>query len=396
MAKSTNVIGGTDSADEDAPRSFTVDGNMLTILSLGSDRLAGLIALIDGAQRSLRLLYYIYCPDDTGRLVRDAVERALDRGVTVSLIVDGFGSTAPADFFTILSDKGATVCRFLPRFGRRYLLRNHQKLALADESVALIGGFNIEDAYFDNANGWRDLGLRIEGPAAERLTGYFDALSRWTKADRGRLRDLGRMLGHWSEPAGGQVRWLFGGPMRRLSPWALTLRADIGAAAHTDMIASYFVPNPLMLRRLEQVAKRGGQTRVVTAAKSDHPATIAAARHTYARLIRRGVRVFEYLPLRLHTKLFVIDRIVHIGSANFDVRSLYLNLELMLRVEDEAFAAFMRSYVEREIANSREITAADHAKAGWTDRLRWSLAYFVVAILDNRLTRRLNFGVEKG
>src|SRR3546814_10648291 len=62
------------------------------------------------------------------------------------------------------------------------------------------------------------------------------------------------------------------------------------------------------------------------------------------------------LPTKLHTKLYVIDDAVHVGSANFDVRSLFLNLELMLRIEDPAFAAHVRAYVDHEIADSERIT----------------------------------------
>lgn len=375
-------------------RRFTVDGNRLTPLTGGTQRLEALLALIDGARHSLRLLYYIYSDDPAGRRVRDALAAALARGVTVVMIVDGFGSAAPPEFFAPLRDAGADICRFLPRYGRRYLLRNHQKLALADERRVIIGGFNVEQEYFDDTAGWRDLGLMVEGPAAGRLTGYFDALSAWTHQRQARLKDLRRALAQWSEPKGGPVRWLLGGPTRRLSPWALTIKQELQGARRLDMIAAYFAPNPRMLRRIEGVARRGGAARVLTASKSDNNATIAAARHTYSRLLRRGVRVFEYLPAKLHTKLFVIDDIVHIGSANFDIRSLYLNLELMLRIEHKAFAAHMRAYVEGELADAHEVTGAEHGKAGWLDRLRWAVAYFILAVVDGNVTRRLNFGID--
>jgi cardiolipin synthase len=393
----TKAILPRQSKAKKTPDTFTVDGNRLHVLETGAGRLKALIGMIDGAKSSLRLLYYIYTADDVGRAVREALERALARKVAVKLIVDGFGSSAPADFFDSLKADGADVCHFLPRFGRRYLLRNHQKLVIVDERQVLIGGFNIEDDYFDDGPaGWRDLGLCVEGPAAQRLVGYFDALAKWTHQEKARLGDLRRALAHWSEPRGGPVRWLLGGPTRRLSPWAQTVRREMRRARRLDMIAAYFAPNPMMLRRIEAIAKkRGGQALIMTAAKSDQNATIAAARHTYRRLLERGVRIFEYQPTKLHTKLFVIDDIVHIGSANFDIRSLYLNLELMLRIEDKAFADHMRSYVAREVEDSREITPGDHARAGWLDRLRWSLAYFLVAVVDASVTRRLNFGVDQ-
>jgi cardiolipin synthase A/B len=376
----------------DGAESITVDGNRLTPLSSGRARFDALIALIDGAQDSLRLLYYIYADDHAGRSVRDALQNALERGVKVGLIVDGFGCAVPPDFFQTLQQRGADICRFIPRFGRRYLLRNHQKMILADDRKVIVGGFNIEDSYFAEHDGWRDLGLVVEGPAAARLAGYFDALARWTHDPRPSMRQLRAALSRWSNPRG-SVCWLLGGPTRPLSPWAKILRRDLLGGSQLEMIAAYFAPSPGMLRAIEGVARRG-QARIVTAAKSDNDATIAAARHTYHRLLKRGVRVFEYQPTRLHTKLFVIGDVVHVGSANFDVRSLYLNLEIMLRVEDRAFAAMMRAYVEQEIDDSREILPDAHERAGWIQRLKWSLAYFLVAVADNNITRRLNFGPD--
>jgi cardiolipin synthase len=378
---------------------FEVAGNRLTPIVEGPDRLEALVSLIDGACASLRVLFYIYAEDVSGRRVRDALTAAAARGVTVSLIVDGFGSDASDEFFAPLVQAGGSVCRFQPRWGRRYLLRNHQKLALADgeggDPRLMVGGFNVSDDYFGTAadQAWRDLGLLVEGPAARRLTGYFDALAEWARTKKAKMRTLRRTLKKWSEPAG-EARWLLGGPARRLSPWALAVKHDMRGAQRLDMIAAYFAPNPAMLRRIEAVARRGGQARVLTAAKSDNNATIGAARHTYRRLLRRGVRVFEYQPTKLHTKLFVVDNAVHIGSANFDMRSLYLNLELMLRVEDPAFANHLRSYFEGELARSNEISRAEHRKVGTIERIKWSIAYFVVAVVDYGVSRRLNFGIE--
>ena len=379
-----------------AQDSWEVAGNRLSLLIEGPDRLAALIALIDGAERTLRLLFYIYAPDDSGMRVRDALDQAVRRGVAVTLIVDAFGSDADDAFFAGLAADGATVCRFQPRYGRRYLLRNHQKLALADEARVMIGGFNIEDDYFGTAadQAWRDLGLLVEGPAAGRLVGYYDALADWTTSGKARSRPLRGALDRWSEPSG-PVRWLLGGPARRLSPWALSVKRDMKQAKRLDMIAAYFAPNPRMLKRIEGVARYGQQARVLTAAKSDNNATIGAARHCYRRLLRRGVRVFEYQPTKLHTKLFVVDDVVHIGSANFDMRSLYLNLELMLRIEDAAFAGHLRTYFEGELARSAEITREAHrARSTVMERIKWGIAYFVVAVVDYGVTRRLNFGIE--
>ncbi|WP_419807784.1 phospholipase D-like domain-containing protein [Sphingomonas sp.] len=377
---------------------YTVDGNQMTLLVTGRERLRALLALIDGAERTLRLIYYIYADDDTGRQVNAALIRAAQRGVKVSLIVDGFGAglVAERSFFAPLSEAGVDTCWFSPRWGARYLLRNHQKLALADEMRIIVGGFNIEDDYLGKADEawkvWRDLGLLVEGPVAAAMAGYFDALRRWTGDPKAKLRTLNRSLRQWSG-GDGALRWLIGGPTRRLSPWARCLRADMRVARRIDIIAGYFSPSPTILRRLDKAGKRHAAVRVVTAALSDHQNAVAAARFTYAGLLRKGVRVFEYRPTKLHTKLYLVDDAVHIGSANFDMRSLFINLELMLRVDDPGFAAHVRRYVEGEVANSEEITATLHRqRTGIGARVRQFLAYMVLAVVDPTVSRRLNLG----
>jgi len=374
-------------------RSISVDGNRLTFLPEGAQRWAALMALIDGAKTSLRLLYYIYTADRSGAAVRSALLRAMDRGVSVALLIDGFGSSdTHANYFRELHERGAKFCRFNPSLGRSYLLRNHQKLALADgetdQARILIGGFNIEDSYFGDLadKAWRDIGLLAEGPAAARVVAYYDALMSWALNRRSRMKTLRAVVRRFSEHEG-PLQWQYGGPMQLKSPWALATIHDLARANDLEMIAAYFAPMGGMLKRIGQVARRG-RARVITAAKSDNRATIDAARSTYARLLRRSVQLFEYQPTRLHSKLLVMDDVVHIGSSNFDLRSLYLNMEMMLRVHDPDFAIMMRSYFEHELGNSSPITADVLRKAGWLQRLRWRIGWFLVTSLDYTITRR--------
>ena len=375
-----------------------VAGNRLTFLPEGPQRLDALVTLIDEAKQSLRLLYYIFLDDESGRRVREALLRADARGVKVWLLVDGFGSDeAKPPFFSPLADAGVDFCRFSARFGRRYLLRNHQKLALADERRVIIGGFNVSDDYFGTveSGAWRDLGLEVEGSSVACLTRYFDDLFRWAKKPDGRIRDMRRLLQQHSVTEG-KLHWLFGGPTRRLSPWARAMRRDMRGARRLDIIAAYFAPSFGILRRIAAVARRGGCVRLVTAAKSDNNTTIEAARSTYWWLLKRGVNVYEYQATKLHSKLFVVDDVVHIGSANFDMRSLYLNLEMMLRIDDAGFAAAMRGFVDGEIADSEQVTReAQREKRTLFNRMRWGFAYFLVAVADYRISRLLNFGAEK-
>ena len=384
-------------AEADPPvsdKTHVVDGNRLTLLTEGPERLEALLALIDGASRSVRLLYYMYRDDNSGNLVFAAMERALDRGVSVSLLVDGFGAYTPDQYFTPLVAKGLTFCRFHPTLGRRYLIRCHQKLALADEEKVLIGGFNVEDDYFatpDQPKAWRDLGLLVDGPAAARLAPYYDELMGWSLVKGARIRALNRIIHRYSENHG-PLQWTFGGPTRGMSPWARATSRDLLSTRDVEMIAAYFAPTWAMLRRIGRVGNRG-RARIITAAKSDNHATIAAARYTYKNLLRRGVEIFEYQPIKLHTKLVVLDDIVHLGSSNFDIRSLYLNLEMMLRIDDPEFAQLMRNYFEQELGQSLPITAElNRKRTSWWTRLVQAISFFLVTSADYSITRRLNLG----
>ena len=287
----------------------------------------------------------------------------------------------------------------VPRYGRRYLLRNHQKLLLVDgetgDSSVLIGGFNIEDDYFKRADegGWRDIGLVVSGPAAARLAPYYDELMGWSARKRARIRDLRQIIQRYSETSGA-LQWQLGGPMRLLSPWALSTARDLAQGCDVEVIAAYFAPPWSMLQRIARIGDKG-RARVVTAARSDNSATIFAARFTYNKLLKRGVEIYEYQRTKLHTKLLVFDDEVHVGSSNFDIRSLYLNLEMMLRVDDPEFTSLMRLYFEGELDDSKRITPEDWSRQRTiANRIKWALSFFMVTMVDYSVTRRLNFGAE--
>jgi len=382
-------------------RTLDVDGNRLIFVPDGPELLVQLLALINGAKKSLRLLYYIYMPDKSGAKVLEALSKALDRGVKVAVLIDEFGSSkCPPDYFHSLREKGARVCRFHPRWGRRYLLRNHQKMALADAELTkprvMIGGFNVADDYFGTIKqgAWRDIGLIVEGKAAARLAIYYDELIDWAMSGKPRVRDLRNMIFKYSETSG-KLQWQMGGPNASLSPWGVSTCRDLVGSRDVEMIAAYFAPTFGLLRRIARVGKRG-RARVVTAAKSDNHATIAAARFTYNRLMKRGVEMFEYVPTKLHSKLVVLDDVVHIGSSNLDIRSLYLNMELMLRVDDGEFAQMMRNYFEGELKQCVAITAPiQNRRSTLLNRIRWAISFFLVTSLDYGVTRGANFDLLK-
>nr|WP_255326265.1 cardiolipin synthase B [Sphingobium sp. EM0848] len=377
--------------------SLSLRGNRLRVIETGLALRQALVDLIDGAHESVKLYYYIFAADESGQLILDRLLAARARGVAVTLMIDAFGSAAtPFGFFDPLIAAGAHFGRFGARRSTRYLIRNHQKLAIADDRLLLMGGFNVEDGYFGipPEDCWYDLGLSVEGPQVQAMSSWYGQLWRWVSTRKQRFRTLRRMVRHWQGPGhdqDGPMRWVIGGPTRRLSPWAQLVKRDLERAERLDMVEAYFSPGRGMLKRLAGAARRGG-SRLILPSRSDNGATIAAARLLYGPLLKRGVEIWEYQPCKLHMKLIVVDNAVYIGSANFDMRSLFLNLEIMLRVEDAGFARAMRGFVERRTGESRQITLETHrAQRSLPTLVKQWISYFLVGFLDYTVTRRLNF-----
>ena len=368
-----------------------IAGNRLELIESGEERFRLLLELIGGATTSIKMLMYMFNPDKDGDAVRDALTDAARRGIDVKLLIDAFGSAATPGFFADLGRAGGKYCVFNPSWGRRYLLRNHQKLIVIDEKTVLIGGANIDATYLDDRGSrhWRDLWLRLDGPEAELPARYFDSLFRWSKRPKSKLRSLKRMIAEFNEWRG-PLQWKFSGPLSMRNSWWRSIGRDLKRARRLDMIFAYFAPPGAMIRRIGSVGRRG-RARIINAAKSDNNATIAAARHSYSRLIRRHVELYEYQPAKLHTKLAIVDDTVHIGSSNFDYRSFYINLEIMLRIKDARFADAMRGYFERELAECKWITPELHQRRAnpWR-RFKWALSHYLVNIMDYSVTRRLN------
>lgn len=378
--------------------SFTITShaNRLRVMPRGQDRLDALFDLINGARRTLDCFWFLYQPDATGTRVRDALVAAARRGVTVRLHIDAFGSDAQPDFFDPLIEAGGTFARFAPRWDLRYLIRNHQKMAIADGARVMTGGFNISDHYFapPSQNGWCDLGVEIEGPLVQRFADWFDCIHEWINQPGSQFRRMRRMVKKWDErvngggkAGSGPVQVLLGGPPPRSGRWARQFKQDLARGHRTDIVTAYFSP-PRSYRRALRRAARFQQLRLIVARYSDFAATVDAARLHFARMVRAGVRLFEYQPSKLHMKLIVIDNVSYFGSGNLDMRSIRLNLEIMVRIEDQALADRLRELVDQleraSVPVDREWFASN---GGWRRRIGWVWSSFMLRFVDYNLAR---------
>lgn len=356
----------------------------------GSGRalLGAMLDAIEQAHRSVQLETYIFSADPTGARFRNALAAAAARGVAVQVLADAFGSlSTPEDFFAPVRGAGGQVKRFNATQLGRFTLRDHRKLLLIDETLAFVGGCNLASEYDGDGitRGWRDGGVSVHGPILQVLAGEFAA--QWARAD----------ACEWHLPAGGYVRTAGpDSPVRALclkpgfgpSVLRTALRRDLACARDIDITTAYFLPSLRLLRQLMSADRRGARVRILLAGPSDVPLMTLASRSLYRALLRSGVELFEYQPQILQAKTLVLDEVVYAGSSNLDPRSLRLNFELMLRIEDPALAAAARTQFETDLAHSRPIHAGNSWQqwSAWT-RVKQRLARFVLARLDPWLAR---------
>jgi len=365
-------------------------GHTFQFLPSGAAALAELATLIRQARRSVRLEMYIYKADETGNVVRTALETAARNRARVRVLLDDFGSAdLPGDYFDELKKLGGEVRRFNPSRALRAAFRNHRKLCVIDHRYAVVGGFNVGDEYNgDGINaGWRDLGMRIEGPVVEELEASFGRMYIGAQADTRALimfmRGNEKRTPQFDRPA-----LLAAGPGFQSELLRGRLYRDIHSANRVAIIAAYFTP-PWRLRRAMRHAAKRGIVRVVLPGVSDVPVMRLAAHHLYEKMLRHRLEIFEYQPRVLHSKLVIVDDIVYVGSCNFDVRSLQLNFDFLIRIPNAELAAQARQLFMQDVALSAPITLPVwNADTSFWRRTVRTVAYWLATRFDPLLARR--------
>ncbi|MEK7706659.1 MAG: phospholipase D-like domain-containing protein, partial [Verrucomicrobiota bacterium] len=145
----------------------------------GDETFPAMLAAIDAAQKSVCLETYTYSASPLGDKFRDALVRAQRRGARVRVLLDAVGShSLPEDYWESLKAVGGEAHIFNPLALNRFGIRNHRKLLVCDDVVAFVGGFNIAPEYEGDGvtHGWRDLGMRLDGPLVIELAASFDAM----------------------------------------------------------------------------------------------------------------------------------------------------------------------------------------------------------------------------
>jgi cardiolipin synthase len=349
-----------------------------------------MLAAIGAAQKSIRLESYIFVADPVGQAFRDALLRAVQNGARARVLIDALGSlNLSASFWQPLVAAGGQFRWFNPLALGRLAIRNHRKLLVCDQQVAFIGGFNIAAEFQGDGvtAGWRDVGLRVEGPLAEELAASFDEMFDRADFRHPSFPRLRRSPFRRTVP-GHDCELLLSGPGRERSPIKRHLQRDFRHARHVQIMAAYFLPTWRLRRLLMRVARRGGRVQLMLAGKTDVHLSQLASRGLYQRLLRAGVEIFEYEPRVFHAKLVLVGETVYVGSSNLDPRSLNINYELLVRVRNAALAEEGRALFNAALKHCRRIDpeAWPRSRTFW-NKLKERWAHFILVRADPYVAR---------
>jgi cardiolipin synthase len=365
-------------------------GNRFQLLA-DSDRIfRRMLEAIAAARESVLLEMYLV---ETGTVARRFIEVLADcaqRGVRVHVLLDGFGSLGlRAADRRRLAGSGARLIFFNPLSWRKRLqncLRDHRKLLVVDGTLAFVGGVGLADEFIDGKRGrraWRDLMLEIAGPVVSDWQTVFARNWRGSGGSPEVPEGAAEACGEAAITEGALARVALSEAGRRSMLATDLVRRIDGTRQRAWIMSAYFVPSRRFRKALRRAARRGVDVRLlVPGPKTDHPWVRHAARRFYGKMLRNGVRIFEYQPRVLHGKMAVCDDWVSLGSSNFDRWSFRWNLEANQEIESAALAARCAAIFAADCGESQQLSRHLWRRRAALDRLRESIAGVLDRVLD--------------
>jgi len=351
-------------------------GNLVALFENGAAQFQAMLVAIGQARSEIVVEFYIIHNDRAGDLFAAALIAAAKRGVRVYLLYDFVGcfSTAAA-YFERLTKGGVQCLAFNPpSFHRGYAWfdkRNHRKILIVDGETAFTGSMNIGDEYIgrnQEGSSWRDVGVRIAGPAAEELGRLFREL--WAR-EHGTSLSVESPLSTPLARGKADVQIVSGGPHFTRSHIRNAFRLAFASADLNILImTSYFLPGPRFLRSLIRAARRGVRVVLVLPAEIDVPLVRLISRSLHGPLLAAGIELYERQGAILHAKVMAVDDSWGmVGSANLDLRSFHRNFEVNLVVHDRQFGQQLAALINKELLSCHRVQQVEHEDRGVTTRL---------------------------
>lgn len=327
---------------------------------------------LERAEKTIYLEYFIVEEGEIWNRMLDILSQKAAQGVDVRLIYDDFGciQRLPKDYEDRLREMGISARafnRFVPILNSRLNNRDHRKLLLIDGVEGFTGGVNLADEYanlgLQRFGHWKDAGLRLRGDAVWSMTVMF--LSMWNYVAKA------QSIAQRPEPcclsgADGYVQPYLDTPLDDEAVGKNVFSNVItGAKNYVWIMTPYLIIDEGMAETLTNAAKAGIDVRIITPGIPDKPYVYEMTRANYLALLEGGVRIFEYSPGFIHSKVFLSDdNTAAVGTVNLDFRSLYLHFENGVWLYRASCISAIRTDFDATFPQCREVKLEEAANVG--------------------------------
>jgi len=365
-----------------------IEGNSVELLGNGH-YFDVLVDRIGRARRTVHFETFLWKPGELGRRVATALAERARAGVKVRVLLDHTGSRRISPAERRLMEEAGVHFVF---FHRRSIYnlgvltdRDHRKIVVLDGTEAFVGGHCVTDDWLGDAEDqlhFADLSLRLRGPIVHTIQSAFS--ENWA-GETGELF-VGDDVFPALEPAGDvTIHAAFVKPENSAPAVKILHHAVLCMARERIWIQNpYFLPEPEAIDALGHAVKRGVDVRVLMPSThgTDNPLVQHASHRNFEKLLRCGVRLFEYPHTLLHQKALTVDgKWCAVGSTNFDDRSFDTNDEITLGVLDAGLARELDAVFERYVARAKEVHLDSWSKRGPAHRLLDNAVYLVNEVL---------------
>ncbi len=371
-----------------------IRGNQLQLLTTTEDTLKTMINDINLARNNIEMVFYIW---QTGGLVDNVAEAlmaAARRGVHCRLLLDSAGSQAffRGTYPEMMRKSGIEVVEALKVnvfrvFLRRMDLRQHRKVVLIDNHIAYTGSMNMVDPrFFKQSSGvgqWIDLMARVQGPVAAMAGAIYACDWELETGKRIMPQPPQNSILPFEEETGHTLQIIASGPgfPEEMIHQAL-LTAVYSSREELIMTTPYFVPSDDLLHAICTAALRGVDVSLIVPKKNDSLMVGWASRAFFSELLQAGVKIYQFENGLLHTKSVLVDgQLSLVGTVNLDMRSLWLNFEITMVIDDDGFGADLAHVQNDYIARSTPMDLNVWIKRPMWQRIIERLFYFFSPLL---------------
>ncbi len=313
--------------------------NNLSYFSLGEEMHRSILEELEKANKFIFLEYFIIDEGIFWNSILDILKRKVNEGVEVKIVYDDIGcmNTLPGNYFKQLQKQGIEAVLFSKLKGQadgEFNNRSHRKILVIDGKVGFTGGVNIADEYINKKEvygHWKDTGIKIEGSAVNELTKMF--LSDYYINIKKEIHiDFSSYYSNYEYEENNSYIIPFGdGPnpiYERQVGKTVIMNILNQATKYVYITTPYLIIDNELMRCLENTALRGIDVRIIVPHIPDKKIIFEMTKSNYEILIKSGVKIYEYTPGFIHSKLYISDDVLAmIGTINLDYRSLTHHFE---------------------------------------------------------------------